>query len=211
MTVVMIVDDHHLIRTGVKNLLEGKFPDTTVQEATTIAEALDVSVAIDLVLLDINLPDAKALDGLVRLKKNSPATAVALISGTDDNQMITSALSCGADGFIPKSADPQILVHAVSLILKGEIFLPRSFLKPGSQISEPKSPIDRQSDPSKLTVRQQEVFLLMCQGLSNKEIARQLGLSESTIKTHVSAILRELGTNSRAKAIAKSIGLGSSQ
>jgi len=208
MTVVLIVDDHHLIRTGVKNLLESAFSDMRVDGAAGITEALHLlssGTAVDLVLLDVNLPDTISLDGLVRLKQGYPATAVALISGIEDHQIIRSALSIGADGFIPKSADPQILIHAVSLILEGEIFLPRSYLKGNNPVADVE-PLDPSTPrQSELTARQQDVFTLMCQGLSNKEIARQLDLSESTIKSHISAILKELGTTSRAKAIAKSI------
>lgn len=207
MTVVLIVDDHHLIRTGVKNLLEGAFPDTRVEGADSVAAALTFLADhgdVDLVLMDLGLPDASSLDGLTRLKQSHPATALALISATDDNDVIGAALANGADGFIPKSADPQILVHAVSLMLQGEIFLPRSFLMNSESEATPRTG----SGQVTLTDRQSEVFMLMRDGLSNKEIARQLDLSESTVKTHVSAILRSFGTTSRTKAIARSIELG---
>lgn len=207
MTVVLIVDDHHLIRTGVKNLLEGAFPDTRVEGADNVAAALTFLADhgdVDLVLMDLGLPDASSLDGLTRLKQSHPATALALISATDDNDVIGAALANGADGFIPKSADPQILVHAVSLMLQGEIFLPRSFLVNSESEATPRTG----SGQVTLTDRQSEVFMLMRDGLSNKEIARQLDLSESTVKTHVSAILRSFGTTSRTKAIARSIELG---
>jgi two-component system nitrate/nitrite response regulator NarL len=208
MSVILIVDDHHLIRTGVKNLLEGSFADMRVEGAETVATALSFlqrHTDVDLVLMDIKLPDASAMDGLTRLKQVHPATPVAMISGIEDNDVISAALSSGADGFVPKSADPQILVNAVSLILQGEIFLPRSFLKADrSDALQPSLPIQE----IKLTDRQSGVLTLMCAGLSNKEIARKLDLSESTIKTHVSAILKELGTTSRTKAIAQANALG---
>ncbi len=211
MTDVMIVDDHHLIRIGVKNLLEGHFPDMNVAEAATLADAIALmggTGSFDLVLLDINLPDVSALEGLTLLKLNSPSTAVALISGIEDHHIIRTALANGADGFIPKSADPQILIHAVSLILGGEIFLPRSYLKGENPVQADAPRINAPSVLSTLTARQNDVFNLMRQGLSNKEIARQLDLSESTIKSHISSILKEFGTTSRAKAIVKSNELG---
>ncbi|MBK0329024.1 response regulator transcription factor [Rhodobacteraceae bacterium F11138] len=208
MTVVLIVDDHHLIRTGVKNLLEGAFSDLRVEEAESVGTTLTFLQRhgdVDLVLMDFKLPDAMGMNGLTRVKQSHPASPVALISGTEDNEVIGAALASGADGFIPKSADPQILVNAVSLMLQGEIFLPRSFLKTnGAGASSVANPLGQTS----LTDRQSEVLSLMRSGLSNKEIARMLDLSESTVKTHVSAILRELGTTSRTKAIAQANALG---
>lgn len=208
MTVILIVDDHHLIRTGVKNLLEGAIADMRVEGADSVAAAMSFLEAhgdVDLVLMDFKLPDAAAMDGLTRVKQSYPATPIALISGTEDNNVIGAALASGADGFVPKSADPQILIDAVSLMLQGEIFLPRSFLKAEGGF-EPSSNVP-QSDIV-LTDRQSDVLSHLCTGLSNKEIARNLGLSESTVKTHVSAILKGLGTNSRTKAIARAIALG---
>ncbi len=208
MSVILIVDDHHLIRTGVKNLLESAFSDMRVEGAETVATALAYlhdHADVDLVLMDVKLPDAAAMDGLTRLKQAHPGTPVAMISGTEENYVINAALANGADGFIPKSADPQILVNAVPLMLQGEIFLPRRFLKADKGETAPTSlPIEEIS----LTERQSDVLSLMCVGLSNKEIARELDLSESTIKTHVSAILKELGTTSRTKAIAHANALG---
>ncbi|MDV6228326.1 response regulator transcription factor [Nitratireductor aquimarinus] len=212
MTVVLIVDDHHLIRAGVKNLLESEFPDIRVEGADSVAAALRFLADIgdvDLVLMDLKLPDASELDGLTRLKQSHPASAVALISGTDDNETIRAALSIGADGFIPKSADPQILAHAVSLMLKGEMFLPRTFLQGYDPDGEVRA--EERGRNVILTDRQCEVFTLMREGLANKEIARQLELSESTVKTHVSAILKSFGTTSRAKAIARAAERGWTQ
>ena len=213
MTVVLIVDDHHLIRTGVKNLLETDFADMHVDTAGTVADALNIMTTqsnVDLVLMDFKLPDAVALDGLTRLKHAHPATPVALISGHEENTIIRDALAVGADGFIPKSADPKILIDAVSFMLQVEIFLPRSFLKSApnadSLQTDPES-----AKPITLTDRQTDVFVLMYQGLSNKEIARRLDVSESTVKTHVSAILKEFDTTSRTKAIARAQTLGWAQ
>lgn len=205
MTVVLIVDDHHLIRAGAKNLLEGAFSGMQVEGAETVLDALaflDAGNTVDLILLDVHLPDAEAIDGLVRLKQYDPSNAVALISGETDHDLIRAALEAGADGFIPKSADPQILIHAVSLILEGEIFLPRSYLQIGVMPENPALGEAVARPEQILTPRQRDVFDLVCNGLANKEIARQLDLSESTVKSHVSAILRQIGTTSRSKAIA---------
>lgn len=208
MTTILIVDDHHLIRAGVKNLLEGEFAALHVHGVDSVAATMSFLADhgdVDLVLLDLKLPDATSMDGLTRIKRRHPATPVAVISGTEENDVIGAAMACGADGFIPKSADPKILINAVSLMLQGEVFLPRSFYKlergGTGQMNAPLAKVI-------LTDRQAEVLTLMCSGLSNKEIARDLGLSESTVKTHVSAILRELQTTSRTKAIARANTLG---
>ncbi|KPN62849.1 two component transcriptional regulator, LuxR family [Aliiroseovarius crassostreae] len=205
MTIVLIVDDHHLIRAGAKNLLEGAFSGMRVEGTETVSDALAFLGAentVDLVLLDVHLPDSDAIDGLIRLKQFDPSNAVALISGHTDYDLIRVALEAGADGFIPKSADPQVLIHAVSLILEGEIFLPRSYLQ-GGMTAETPVPLDVSERPEQsLTPRQRDVFELMCKGLANKEIARLLDLSESTIKSHVSAIFKQIGTTSRLKTVA---------
>ncbi len=190
----------------MKTLLELELGDVQVLAAATVADALQIvqdSKPIDLLLLDLNLPDSQGFDGLTRLKQADPAMPVALVSGDEDGSTIRRASEAGADGYIPKTADPDILVHAVSLLLKGEVFFPRVLFEQTvgdasvAMMSEPISALPV------LTERQTNVFDCIVQGLSNKEIARELLLTESTVKTHVAAILQKFQVSSRGKLMAQ--------
>ena len=208
MPCILIVDDHQLIRLAVKNLLEEEFPELNVEGVGTLAQALaflEDHGEVDLILMDLSLPDVSAMDGLSGVKSRYPSIPVAIISGTEDNAAIDAALASGADGYVPKSADSQVLANAVSLLLKGEVYLPRKYLMTRSGWSPMASGVPKNYT---LTARQTEVLTLMCAGLSNKEIAREMNLSDSTIKTHVSAILKELNIASRTKAIVRANELG---
>jgi two-component system nitrate/nitrite response regulator NarL len=206
MTKILIVDDHSVIRSGMKTLLEFELPDVQVQAVATVSDALHALEdfkTIDLLLLDLNLPDSSGFDGLARLKQADPAMPIALISGDEDGDTIRRASEAGADGFIPKTADPEVLIHAVGLLLKGEVFSPRVLFD--QSVNNPNvAPSPASIPPLPLLIdRQTSVYDLILKGLSNKEIARQLLLTESTVKTHVAAILQKFQVNSRGKLIAQ--------
>ncbi len=200
MRTVLIIDDHHLIRTGIKNLLNSFSQELTFLEASTLSQGMDILAReskIDLLLMDLMLPDADDFEGIKSIKKLRPEIALAVVSAHETRDIIRNVIENGADGFIPKTADAEVFKSAVALMLEGEVYLPRSYYQPSDEpeIETASNPIDN------LTKRQLDVFKLMCIGYSNKEIGQQLELSESTIKTHISAILRHYRTNSRAKAI----------
>jgi two-component system nitrate/nitrite response regulator NarL len=210
MVKILIVDDHSVIRSGMKALLEIEVDGASVFLAASIAEALqtvEASQPFDLVLLDLKLPDANGFHGLARLKQADPAMSVALISGEEDRETVNRARAEGADGFIPKTADPRVIVNVVELLLTGEVFFPR-VLFDGEAVSPGPLP-EAGSRPERLdlTKRQTDVYSLVVAGLSNKEIARDLELTESTVKTHVAAILQKAGATSRGKLIARSKNL----
>ena len=206
-TTVLVVDDHDLIRKGVCDLLRKHFDNLELLEAgdlKTAKEVLSRQPGVDLVLLDVNLPDSNSLDGLSELKRISPATSIALISGITDQSFVRAALERGADGYIPKSADVNVIRNAVELLLNGEVFVPKVYFRPEVTSSPEISPDNavRSVLTERLTPKQNEILVLVEEGMSNKEIARNLDCSESTVKTHVSAILSTINAPTRAKAVA---------
>lgn len=203
---LLVVEDHGLVREGLIRLL------ALVEEGTQVCESEDFESALtlldnegefDLVLLDLALPGIDGFAGLDILRRRYPAMPVAVVSAFDDLPTITRVLNLGASGFIPKAFSGEALLSAVREILAGNIFRPTG--QPGARLDDATPVV-----PSKLSVRPEEVGLtdrqsqvlaLMVRGLSNRDIAEQLQLSEGTVKIHVTAIFRALDVNSRTQAL----------
>ncbi len=220
---ILIVEDHELIRIGLCEILRGiHFGTVCISEADSFAAAEvrmnDESQPVDLVLLDLNLPDSQGIDTLIRFRKSYPSVAISLLTGVVDREVLLAAYDVGISGFISKASSPKVMQAAVKLILNGGVYIPREILscfEPSTVMASPlavhpeiEPPVAAPSEESgffqtriRLTKRQLEVAELVCQGMSNKEISRRLDMAFGTVKNHVAAILRLLGTNSRAKAI----------
>lgn len=195
---ILIVDDHALIREGIVSVLGGLRPDARIDACGRCDEALALAAErrYDLVLLDLQLPDRPGFHALEALRQNCPETPVVVVSAQEDRATVLRTLDLGARSFIPKSSDTARIRHALSAILAGKVFLPDSVY---SEVAEPRSTPG--AVPWQLTDRQLEVLQLLVAGLSNKLIARRLDIAESTVKIHVSAILRELRVGSRTQAL----------
>ena len=207
MLTILVADDHDLVREGVKSSLQELAPPITILGANCIAAVLQQLPAnpnIDIVLLDLGLPDAEQFSGLLQIKEIAPDTPVAILSSLADQESVHAALAAGADGYIPKTSSKKAMLQAIQLILAGEIYLP-SILLQGSQDARSTANVtnlpQRRDGATGLTKRQVEVLELIEKGLSNKEIARLIFCTEGTVKAHVTAILKTLGVNSRAKAV----------
>ncbi len=204
---ILVADDHDLVREGVKNTLTELDSELTLLEADSVASVLQQLPEhkdIDAILLDLGLPDASQFSGLLAIKQQLPDVPVAILSAHDDEESVRGALDAGADGYIPKSGSKKVMLHALRLMLDGEVYLPSLLLHCQPLTAAPVTPTDtdvRRDSVTGLTKRQLEVLDLIAQGLSNKEIARQLYCTEGTIKAHVTAILKTLGVSSRAKAV----------
>ena len=197
---ILVVDDHPLIVDALAQILPLLAPGLAVRAARDPAEAvavLDNEPDVTLVLLDLALPGARGLDFLGDLKLDYPGVPIVVISATYDPATVRAALGAGAHGFIPKSADAQVLLDAVRRVLDGGICLPAD----GSPMPVGDG-VHVAPDALGLTARQTDVLKLLAQGKPNKLICRDLTLSEGTVKVHVSAILKALRVRSRTEAIA---------
>ncbi len=198
---VIIVDDHPLFRAALKQALSGAFKGIELDEAGTldaVTARLDRDSDVDLVLLDLKMPGVQGLSGLMFLRAQYPAVPIAIVSASDEPHIIRRALDLGASGFIPKSLAVEEMRRAVAAILEGGVWAPEGV--------DAVSPADREGDAlaqrvASLTPQQMRVLMMLKEGLLNKQIAFQLGVSEATVKAHVSAILQKLDVGSRTQAV----------
>ncbi|MBN8411543.1 LuxR C-terminal-related transcriptional regulator [Halomonas litopenaei] len=208
---LMVADDHPLFRDAITAVIQAGLPGASLREAdcfAALAQGLDADDNVDLVLLDLNLPDASGLDGLDTLRRAFPGVAVAVLSAESDRATVLGALDLGAVGYLPKSTPRPDLLAAIKQILDGQIYLPADIMRRPAELSAVRpSPAPAQSTATpvdvlnQLTRKQLEVLSLVIRGASNKVIARELEIAETTVKTHVSAILKKLGVSSRVQAI----------
>lgn len=203
---LLVVEDHALVREGLVRMLGQVEDDVEVLEAPDFEAALTVldgEVEFDLILLDLALPGIDGFAGLDILRRRYPAIPVVVVSAFDDTPTITRVLNLGASGFIPKAFSGEALLAAVREVLAGNIFRPRGQL--GARLDAttpvPPSKVSVRPDEIGLTDRQGQVLCLMVRGLSNRDIAEQLGLSEGTVKIHATAVFKALGVNSRTQAL----------
>lgn len=213
---ILVVDDHILFRQGLTMVLENIYPGIIIHEASSIDMAMEVASAcarLDIVLLDLVLPETTGFEGLEALCKLVPETPVIVISSVENSTDINSALSRGARGYIAKSSSSTVLGHAISLVLSGETYLPsylarniESFSAEQRAGGAGKLIVD--GAPPSLTPRQLEVLNLIACGQTNKEIARNIGTEEGTVKVHVKAIMEKLGANNRTHAVINGTRMG---
>lgn len=197
---VLVADDHPLVRSGMKAVLADFDPGMVVVEAVDfpeVQERVERNPDLTLVLLDLHMPGTEGFSGLRSLVEQQPAIPVVILAGSEDPADVRGALDHGAAGYIPKSSPTAVILSALRLVLAGGVYVPPVALQAAGPIDDPAV----HATPHGLTDRQTEVFALMRQGKSNKEIARTLGIAESTVKAHVSVILKALNVTSRAKAV----------
>lgn len=200
---VLIADDHALYRDGLRQLLIGMAPEPEIIESKSFQETLDALVRtgdVGLLLLDMRMPGMTGIASLRSLLQTAPSVPLIVISASEDPELIREALEAGAMGFVPKSESPRVMRHAIELVLGGGVYVPPVLLDLSGAGAE--------SHGGDLTPRQREVLRLIIGGSSNKEIARDLGLSVATVKAHLSAIFRALEVTNRAQATAKVQRLG---
>jgi DNA-binding NarL/FixJ family response regulator len=208
---VLVVDDHALIRDAMRSVLTELAADMSVLEASDSRRAMrliELNSDLQLVVLDLGLPDRDGIEVLADLRKRCPTIAVVVLSALEDRDSVLRALDLGAVGFIPKSAPRDVMVNALRLVLAGGIYIPPEALARPA-VNEAKAP-SRPASPAELglTERQLEVLALMMQGKSNKVISRLLDVAEPTVKHHVTAILKALKVANRTEAVIAAGSLG---
>lgn len=202
---VLIADDHPMVRDALKRTLLLVAPEAQVLEAADYAAALHLlqTESPQLALLDLHMPGMDRVDGLRRLRLLFPHVPLAVASGEDDPVVIRATLSAGAVGFLPKSEAPEVLQQALRLVLGGGTYMPAQALADLRHGAPPPRP-----DASGLTPRQMDVLRCLMRGQPNKLIARELGLTEGTVKIHIAAILRTLQARNRTEAVVVARDLG---
>jgi DNA-binding NarL/FixJ family response regulator len=198
---IVVVDDHPLFRGALTQALHSAIDGARIDQAASLAdlEALIADrVDTDLVLLDLAMPGVQGLSGLLLLRAQHPDIPVVVVSAHDDPATIRKCMEFGASGYVPKSLSVEEIRAAVETVLGGGIWVPSDI--------DLSRPADSNADDvvarlSTLTPQQVRVLMMLGQGLLNKQIAFQLGVSEATIKAHVSAILQKLDVDSRTQAV----------
>ena len=197
----LIIDDHPLFCEALGNAIRISHPDCRIFEVASVRQALNILTterSIDLALLDLLLPDAVGLSGFLRLRDSHPKLPILIVSSVEDKQTIREALALGAVGYLSKSTSVTELSDAIARILSGSVSAPKGFASAGAREQNEAAILER---IKKLTPQQVRVLHLVRNGLQNREIAAELKLAESTVKAHVTEILRKLGLFSRNKAI----------
>jgi len=198
---LLIADDHPLFREALTGFINRYYPSTRIYEAeraSELYELVDAHPSADLLLLDLNMPDTVGFNSLIYLRSQHPALPVAIISAHEKPELMRRALEHGAIGFIPKSAPQDQLKAALQTILQGMTWAPE-VAKQAPSISQDER--NAAAALRSLTPQQLRVLQMVCTGLLNKQIAYELDVSEATIKTHMTAILRKLGANNRTQAV----------
>lgn len=198
---VLIADDHPLVRDGLRTVISVAFDQADLFEASSVTEAVEIVARegdFDLVLLDLNMPDAQGFSGLTLLRDRFPSLPIVMVSASVDGLVVSSAIAHGAAGFIPKSLKRSQIVGAIQAILAGNIYVPDDFGPASDAMTE----IDQIRQRMDLLTPQQRVVLgLIVAGKLNKQIAFELSVSMTTVKAHVSAILTKLNVFSRTQAV----------
>jgi len=192
---ILIADDHPLFRQALSAMLTSHLTHITLLEAESIdklEQVLQVQT-IDLLLLDLDIPGAHGFSSLIDIRNNYPEMAIAIVSGIEDDETINKAMSYGAAGFIPKSTSVEVIINAIKTIFNGELWTPDNYT------SDENVQIDERL--ASLTPQQHKILLMFADGLLNKQIAYELGLAESTVKSHASTIFLKLGVRNRTQAV----------
>jgi len=197
---LIIADDHPLFRGALREAVNGLFDRVEINEAGSFEEVtklLERGGDIDLILLDLAMPGGRGFSGLMCLRAQYPGVPVVVVSANDDPTVIRRCMNFGAAGFIPKTLGIEVMRVAVKRVLAGGEWTP-----PDVNLTESDAPTaDLLARLATLTPQQVRVLMMLSEGLLNKQIAYELGVSEATVKAHVSAILQKLGVESRTQAV----------
>lgn len=200
---VLVIDDHPLFCEALSMTLRGIFGLDRVLTVNRLGEGLRVlaeGAQPDAIVLDLNLPDAEGIEGLLRLRAVCPGAPVVVVSSYDDNSMIAEVMAAGAVGFIPKNTEREDLAEAFRRIWDGDSYLPPGYAPPNAEGAK--------GDPgnvgallAQLTPQQMRILELVSEGKLNKQIAWELSIAETTVKAHITAILKKLRVQNRMQAV----------
>ncbi|MCF8998272.1 response regulator [Acinetobacter nectaris] len=201
---ILIVDDHPLFRHALIQAVRHGLPQAQIQEKATVKEFyeyLESGAEPDLVLLDLNLPGASGFSALVHVRAQYPAIPIVVVSAHEETSVIRRAITHGAMGYIPKSANPDNISDAITQVLEGDIWLPANISAHHINDACSSDETVLAERIQSLTPQQFRVLMMVAEGLLNKQIAYDLDVSEATIKAHVTAIFRKLNVQNRTQAV----------
>lgn len=213
---ILIADDHRLVIEAVKVKLAELGPDVEFKTALSVDELRrEATEDLDLALIDITMPGAAGHQHIVELRERLPTLPIVVLSGVEDPDVMRAAIELGALGYIPKAYSPDVMLSAVRLVLAGGVFVPQMMLSGiapaapsrAAEVPAPGRAPSLDQLRSLLTERQIDVLRLLSEGKPNKLIARDLGISEGTVKIHLAAIFRALDVRNRTEAVVAARGL----
>jgi DNA-binding NarL/FixJ family response regulator len=209
-TRLVIADDHPLFRGALREAVSGLFEKPDIAEAGSfedVTRQLERGAEIDLILLDLSMPGVRGFSGLMYLRAQYPSVPIIVVSANDDPAVIRRCMDFGASGFIPKTLGVEAMRAAIARVLEGGVWTP-----PDIELGPSDEPTAGMiARLALLTPQQVRVLMMLSEGLLNKQIAYELGVSEATIKAHVSAILQKLGVESRTQAVIAAARIESGQ
>lgn len=205
---VMVVDDHNVVRKGLCSLLTSKYGLEVVGEAADGVEAVDKARDLhpDVILMDLVMPRKTGLEAIIEIKKENPQARILVLTSFSEDAQIAAAIKAGAMGYVLKDASPDELIHTIQSVHMGKLSIPADMMQIVLAGSTEKS--ESGSPETELTSREVEVLRHLALGQSNQEIAEALGVGTTTVRTHVSSILRKLNLENRTQAALYAIEAG---
>jgi DNA-binding NarL/FixJ family response regulator len=197
-----IADDHPLFRSALLEVIQQHFPQSSISQSSdfdTTLDALANNPDIDLLLLDLHMPGSQDLFGLITVREKYPSVPVVVVSASEDHTTINRAMGHGASGYIPKSLSAEALHSAIKTVADGEQWLPAYIAGKLSPITYEEKSLAAKI--STLTPQQYRVLCYLREGKLNKQIGFEMGVTEATVKAHITAIFRKLGVTNRTQAV----------
>jgi DNA-binding NarL/FixJ family response regulator len=197
----MLVDDHPMMRRGMRQLIEMQDGLEVVAEAASGEESLAMAASHepDMILMDLNMKGMDGIQTIEAMRSSGVAACILMITVSDNDEDVIAALRAGADGYLLKDLEPEQLLNALLQAERGQLLLsPRLTRVLASTLREEKT--DRRGLAAELTAREQQILAMIAAGSSNKLIARELGITEATVKVHVKNLLKKLNFHSRVEA-----------
>jgi len=197
---VLIADDHPLFRDAMRRAIQQALPGVVLREADSVnalQAAIDAHPDLELLLLDLHMPGANGFSALVHIRGQHPGLPIVIVSAHEESGVIRRAIAHGASGYIPKSAPVGTIVEAVRKVVDGDIWMPESVRGVAAALNPAEVSVATQV--AQLTPQQFRVLNMIAEGLLNKQIAYELGVSEATVKAHMTAIMRKLGVSNRTQ------------
>lgn len=204
---ILIADDHPLFLDAIKSVIQDSFPDAVVHTVEDYSQAWAVAESnpnLTLIMLDLKMPGMDGLQGIIKMRNEFPEFPIVVISAEGERNVVVQAISYGAVGYISKSTPRDKIQEALHQIFSGQVYLPPDIIRASNKSSSTSVNKEIEIDPRlirTLTRRQLLVFERLAKGESNKQIANEMNIAETTVKAHVSAIFSKIGVSSRIQAV----------